>query len=116
MKKINLQIGGQYRDFYFGLGFLGNLLESENIQLHEIDEKIKENPFKWLPLIMYYSVAFGYIRKNEEVPFAPLEISEWVDDLGVDSQVVVSFFEAFRQSLVRNVPQEPVKENEEKKK
>lgn len=109
MKKINLHIGGQYRDFYFGLGFLGNLLESENIQFHEIDEKIKENPFKWLPLIMYYSAAFGYVRENKEVPFKPFDISDWVDELGVESQVVKDFFAAFRQSLVKDVPEQKKK-------
>lgn len=107
MKSITLNIGGQARIFYFGLGFLGNLLESENIQFHEIDEKIKENPFKWLPLIMYYSVAFGYVRENAEVPFKPFDISDWVDELGVESQVVKDFFAAFRQSLVKDVPQQP---------
>ena len=46
MKSIVLNIGGQDRTFYFGLGFLGNLLEKENISFQDIDTKVKENPFK----------------------------------------------------------------------
>lgn len=104
MKQIELELGGEKRMFYFGLGFLGNLLEKENISISEIDEKIANNPFKWMPLIMYYSASFGYTRKNEEVPFSVFDISDWVDATGIEGTVVKSFFDAFRQSLVKDVP------------
>jgi hypothetical protein len=106
MKKINLQIGGQYRDFYFGLGFLGNLLDTENLAMNEIDSKLAENPFKWIPLIMYYSCAYGYKRKNELPLFDAFDMADWIDEAGMDSEVVVKFFEAFKQSLTKDVPQE----------
>lgn len=114
MKQITLEIGGENRTFHFGLGFLGNFLEKENIQFHEIDEKIKGNPFKWMPLIMYYSLAFGYTRKNEFVPFDAFDIAEWVDELGIDNSVVSDFFEAFRQSLIKDVPVSETKEVKKK--
>jgi hypothetical protein len=37
MKQIELNLGGEKRTFYFGLGFLGNLLEKENVSINEID-------------------------------------------------------------------------------
>ena len=105
MKQITLNIGGQDRIFYFGLGFLGNLIEKSGVGMHEIDAKIQENPFKWMPLIMFHSVAFGYIRNNEEIPFTSFEVADWIDaDGGFDSKVVIDFFAAFRQSLVKDVP------------
>ena len=108
MKKINLFIGGQYRDFYFGLGFLGNLIEKSGVGMHEIDAKISENPFKWMPEIMFHSVAFGFIRKNETIPFTAFDVTDWIDaDGGFDSKVVIDFFAAFRQSLVKDVPIQP---------
>lgn len=106
MKKINLQIGGQYRDFYFGLGFLGNLLDTENLAMNEIDSKLAENPFKWIPLIMYYSCAYGARRKNENPLFDAFDVADWIDEVGMDSEVVIKFFEAFKQSLTKDVPQE----------
>jgi len=106
MKKINLQIGGQYRDFYFGLGFLGNLLDTENLAMNEIDSKLAENPFKWIPLIMYYSCAYGARRKNENPLFDAFDMADWIDEAGMNSEVVVKFFEAFKQSLTKDVPQE----------
>jgi hypothetical protein len=105
MKQIELELGGEKRTFYFGLGFLGNLLEKENISIGEIDQKIIDNPFKWMPLIMYYSCAFGYTRKNENPPFDVFDITEWVDEAGIDGTIVIDFFNAFRQSLVKDVPQ-----------
>ena len=52
MKKINLHIGGQYRDFYFGLGFLGRLLDETNTDMADFDRLRTANPFKWIPLMM----------------------------------------------------------------
>lgn len=106
MKQITLNIGGEDRIFYFGLGFLGNLLESENIAMNEIDAKLAENPFKWIPLIMFYSCAFGFKRRNEFVPFDAFDVSEWIDEVGMDNEVVTNFFKAFTQSLTKDVPQD----------
>jgi len=113
MKKINLFIGGKYRDFYFGLGFLGNLLEKTGIEMHEIDAKIQGNPFKWIPEIMYYSLAFGYVRSNERPDFDAFDVAEWIDEVGMDSEVVISFFTSFKQSLTKDVPEQ--KEQSKKK-
>jgi hypothetical protein len=126
MKSIILNIGGQDRVFHFGLGFLGNLLETENIQMYEIDSKIKENPFKWIPLMMYYSCAYSYTRNNEAVTFNAYDIADWIDNetetievevpffnqetnaWGVKKEfskkVVIDFFTAFNNSLIKNVP------------
>jgi len=128
MKKINLQIGGQYRDFYFGLGFLGNLLETENVQLHEIETNLLKNSYKWMPLIMFHSLAWGYIKEGQDVPFNAIKIADWIDDLTefddvevvlkinddgtketttVKLQTVVrTFFKAFWESINKNVPEQ----------
>jgi hypothetical protein len=109
MKKINLKIGGEYRDFYFGLGFLGNLLETEKIAMNEIDAKLAENPFKWIPLIMFHSCAFGFKRRNQFPDFDAFDVAEWIDEVGMDSEVVTSFFQAFTQSLTKDVPEDKSK-------
>jgi hypothetical protein len=109
MKQITLNIGCEDRVFYFGLGFLGNLLESENIAMNEIDAKLAENPFKWIPLIMFHSCAFGFKRKGEFTPFDAFDVAEWIDQVGMDSEVVTSFFKAFTQSLTKDVPEDKSK-------
>jgi hypothetical protein len=109
MKQITLTIGEKERVFYFGLGFLGNLLESENIAMNEIDAKLAENPFKWIPLIMFYSCAFGFKRRNEFPDFDAFDVAEWIDEVGMDSEIVTSFFQAFTQSLTKDVPEDKSK-------
>ena len=106
MKQITLTIGEKERVFYFGLGFLGNLLETENISMTEIDAKLAENPFKWIPLIMFHSCAFGFKRKNEFPDFDAFDVAEWIDEVGMDSEAVTSFFKAFTQSLTKDVPED----------
>lgn len=116
MNKINLNIGGEYRVFHFGLGFLGNLLESENISMTEIDAKLAENPFKWIPLIMYHSCAFAFKRKGEPVLFDAFDISDWIDEAGgMGSEVVTDFFKAFNASLTKDVPQSDDKKKAKQK-
>jgi hypothetical protein len=106
MKQITLNIGGEDRIFYFGLGFLGNLLESENIEMSEIDDALAKNPFKWIPLIMFYSCAYGFNRKNEFPLFDSADVADWIDDIGMNSEVVKAFFKAFTDSLTKDVPQQ----------
>ena len=116
MNKITLNIGSEDRVFHFGLGFLGNLLEVENVAMYEIDAKLTENPFKWIPLIMYHSCAFGFKRKNELPLFDAFDVAEWIDEVGMDSKVVTDFFTAFKQSLTKDVPQDDKKKATPKKK
>lgn len=108
MKKINLFIGGKYRDFYFGLGFLGNLLEKSGLEMHEIDSKIQGNPFKWMPEIMFRSLEYGYIRSGETLDITQFNVSDWIDEEGgFESKNISEFFNAFRLSLTKDVPTQP---------
>jgi hypothetical protein len=109
MKQITLTIGGEERLFHFGLGFLGNLLESEKIAMTEIDAKLAENPFKWIPLIMFHSCAYGFKRKGQFAPFDAYSFADWIDEVGMDSEVVTSFFKAFMESLTKDVPEDKSK-------
>jgi hypothetical protein len=110
MKQITLNIGGEDRVFYFGLGFLGNLLESENLSIDEIGYKCIGNPYKWNTLIMFYSLEYGYIRKGETPNFTKHDVTEWLEDAGgFNSEVFKSWEKAFTQSLTKDVPQEKSK-------
>lgn len=128
MKSITLNIGGEDRVFYFGLGFLGNLLETENILFEEIGDKLLKNSYKWMPLVMYHSLAWGYIRKGEPVLFDAFDVADWIDELEdfEDVEVVLkinedgtketttvklqkvvrAFFKAFWDSQNKNVPEQ----------
>jgi hypothetical protein len=116
MNKIILTIGGEEREFYFGLGFLGNFIEQSGVKMHEIDSKIAENPFKWIPEIMFHSYEFGFIRKNEICDSNAFDVADWIDnDGGFEGENVKLFFKAFQDSLVKNVPLDKKKVTAKKK-
>lgn len=110
MKSITLNIGGQERIFYFGLGFLGNLLEETDTNMADFDEKRLSNPFKWIPLMMYHSCAYGCIRENKDVDFTLQDMINWIDDTTVET--LQKFNDGFVNSLVKNVP---IQEDSKKK-
>ena len=113
MKSITLNIGGQERVFYFGLGFLGNLLEETDTNMVDFDEKRLSNPFKWVPLMMFHSCAWGFIRESKEVPFALQDMINWIDE--ADVETLQKFNEGFVNSLVKNVPIDTSKKKVTKK-
>lgn len=102
MKSVILNIGGKDRTFYFSLGFLGNMLEETNTNMIDFDEKRQSNPFKWVPLMMYYSCAWGFIRENKVIDFTLQDMINWIDE--TDVEILQRFNEAFINSLVKNVP------------
>jgi len=105
MKKINLHIGGQYRDFYFGLGFLGRLLDETNTDMSDFDRLRTANPFKWIPLMMFHSCSYGYIREGKEPDFTLQDVTNWIDE--TDVSILQSFNTAFVNSLIKDVPTQP---------
>lgn len=110
MKSITLNIGGQERTFHFGLGFLGNLLEETQTNMVDFDEKRTANPFKWVPLMMFHSCAWGFIREGKNVHFTLQDMINWIDD--TDVETLQKFNDGFVNSLVKNVPEQP--ENKKK--
>jgi hypothetical protein len=36
-------------------------------------------------------------------------MAEWIDEVGMDSEIVTSFFQAFTQSLTKDVPEDKSK-------
>ena len=110
MKNIILNIGGKDRVFYFGLGFLGRLLDETNTSMSDFDKLRTENPFKWIPLMMFHSCAWGLIREGKIVDFTLQDMINWIDE--TDVETLQKFNEAFVNSLIKNVP---IQEDSKKK-
>jgi len=43
------------------------------------------------------------------------DVTDWIDELPADSNVLLDFNNAFTQSLVKNVPSQPETDNTKKK-
>lgn len=104
MKKITLNIGGKERDFYFGLGFLGRLLDETETNMADFDRLRAENPFKWVPLMMFHSCAYGYVREGKQPDFTLQDFINWIDESAVET--LHDFNTGFVNSLIKDVPEQ----------
>jgi hypothetical protein len=111
-KTTKIDLGGKERTFYFGLGFLGLFIEKTGISLGGMQDYIKSNPFKAIPEMMFYSLAYGFARQDLKPDFNVYLVTEWIDeDGGADGPGVMAFMESFNKSMSVDLPAsaEPVK-------
>ena len=80
--KVTLNLGGKDRTFHLGLGFIGYLLDEENIGFIEFGEKEQLNPFKWTPIKTYYSLKYNlvFFVLVLEIDFNLKDVILWIDD------------------------------------
>lgn len=117
MSKITKTFGGKERVFSFGLGFLGNLIEETDFTITNVDEKIAENPFRYIPLFIYHSLLYDVLRQKERPDFDIDNVTDWVEEAGgIGSEFVLDFFNNFRETMLKNVPQSNQKETKVSKK
>ena len=112
-KQAKITLGGKERTFYFGLGFLGLFIEKTGVKLDSLEVYTEANPFKAISEMMFYSLAYGYIKQDLEPDFNIYTVSEWIDeDGGADGQAVKEFYAKFKEAMVANLPgNETVKKN-----
>jgi hypothetical protein len=102
--KITLNIGGKDRVFHLGLGFIGYLLDEEKIGYVEFASQEALNPFKWVPIKMYYSLRYNFIRLEQEdkIDFTLKDIVNWIDE--TDLATIKNFSSAYLNSIQKDVP------------
>ena len=102
--KITLNFGGKDRTFHLGIGFIGYLLDEENIGFMEFGEKEQLNPFKWAPIKIYYSLKYNLVfsERESEIDFNLKDVIQWIDD--TDMQTLQKFNQAYQLALSKDVP------------
>ena len=109
MNKIEITFSEEKLIFHFGLGFMGNLLESLDCSVDELMAKLDKNPFRIVPKLMYEAYSYGCLRKGEDVKHNLFEFTDLIDDDGgIMSEKTVKFLEAFTKSMTKDVPKEDV--------
>ena len=105
---IQIEIGGKKRGCKLGLGFLGEVIETEKVEVTELMDKLTKNPWRTIPLIMFHSMAYNLKRKGEEVTFNLGDVADWIEEEkdGFSSEVVSSFLTAFTESVTKDIPKE----------
>lgn len=117
MNNITLKIADRELEFSFGLGFLGELFDETGLDIHEVAKKVTTNPFKMVPLLMYYSSAYALRRAGKEVDYTVYDFIDWLDESGgIGNPNTNVFLKAFTQSMIKNVPKDNSKQTGSKKK
>ena len=116
---MKLQINNKELEFSFGLGFLGELLESTGKSMDEILTAMDKNPYRFIPLAMFHSTKYAYKRKGKDIDFDFYQFTDWIEQDGGltdTNKSAIKFIEEFTNSLFKDVPQEEGKEEGDKKK
>ncbi len=110
MNNIKLKLDNKELGFHFGLGFMGELLDSLDCSIDELMIGIQKNPFKFIPKVMYESNNYSCIREEKESEYSLYSFTDLIDNSGgVMSESVSKFLEAFTKSMTKDVPKEPNK-------
>jgi hypothetical protein len=105
MNNLKLTINGKEIEFYFGLGFLGEALDGIDISISELGAKVSENPYLYVPKLMYYSASYGYKRKGQETPFSYFDLLDDIEnDGGFSNDNLNTFLNKLTESMSMNVP------------
>lgn len=103
-KAIDIQIDGVSYHCPFGLEFLGECLENLGLNVHQIGEKLDNNPFKWIPTLMYESIKLD----KGELEFTYKEFVNKLDEDENGQKTMAAFLGAFVDSLRKDVPVQKV--------
>ena len=107
MSKIKLTIDSKEIEFYCGLGFLGDLLENQDILVDDIGAKLSNNPFKYVPLFMYESALHGCKRNNSELGFNFYEFTDMIQrDGGFANKGIAKYIDLLTKTLSPKLPED----------
>ena len=107
MNKVNIKFSKVALDFHFGLGFLGELLDSVEMGIDEVMQAISKNPFRIIPIIMHSSASYSAKRNGLDFNYTVYDFIDFIDESGGIAGVPVQkFLNAFTNSMTKDVPKE----------
>lgn len=116
MKRLKLEYEKEVIEYAFGLGFLGEFIDQSGIALLDLQTKLEENPYKTIPLLMFYSRKWAVESQGKELDFTLGDTIELIDDNGgITSKNSVAFLSEFAKSMTKDVPKEKPKKGEKPK-
>lgn len=90
----------------FGIGTIGLFLEHTDLNFSQLFDALKNNPFKYIPILIYCSILYPKRRNEEVIDFSLYDVMDWVDKIGgINAKEVQTFLEDFTKSMVKDVPE-----------
>lgn len=116
-KELVLKLGGKDRTFTFGLFFIGEVLETLDIDYNTMLNKVVKNPFKYGPILMYESLKNTYKRDKLNIEFSQDDVLIWLENeelFGTDA--ILEFINVFTGNNENKTPIESNGKESSKKK
>lgn len=105
MNKVKLVIGKASFEFYFGLGFFGDLKDNQGVGIEAVQKGLQENPFKLVPILMLESAKYSAKRRGLDLKYTVYDFIDALDnDGGIASPAFIGFMEALTNSMTKDVP------------
>lgn len=117
MSVIEKNIGGEKRAFRFGLGFLGEILETLDTDIVGLGQAMVKNPFKVVPLMLYLGYKSECEVQDRVCDITIKDVNNWLEVEGsYDTPEVNDIIGVMSTSVLKYIPKAPVEETEPKKK
>lgn len=115
---LTLEMGGSPRTFHFGNGFIGNSLETLGVGLADLFNKMGENPYKIVPMLMYESYKFNLWMQKKPMDDVTVEdFIRWCSEVpDVEDGPMSMWVTAFTDSRTKHLPKESKNAQKGKKK
>ena len=110
MDRITIEMEGTPRNFHFGTGFIGEVIEKLNIGFEQLQGAVNANPYKTIPVMLYESHRWACVVDNVECDMRLADMVTAIDaEGGVGGEKVLEFLRAFGKSRTKDVPAEAKK-------
>lgn len=104
MNRREVEIGGKTRVVHFGLKVIGDCIKHQGNDPGAFMSSLASNPFESVPLVFFYGLKYAQEREGKSFPHTLIEVSEWIEEKGLQSEVVDEVTRGFIRSLYDNVP------------
>jgi hypothetical protein len=95
------------KEFYFGIGFLNELLDGTGMKLEDL---AAQPDAVLMPKLMYYSLMYSRNRNQQEFNMSMYDINDLIDENGgIGGKFWNEFKLAFNNSMYKDVPAQEAK-------
>lgn len=104
MRFVKVELGGRERTVRFGLRVIGKMVRHYNNDPGELMMALGKNQFESVPLLFFYGLEYEE-EKNGRIPdFTLFDVTEWIEEKGVNNEYIDKALQAFFRTLYDNVP------------
>lgn len=117
--KIDIKFSKKILTFHFGLSFLGYFYEKYNLDVSKVYDKMNNETFSFIPLLMFESYKHNLERQGKKVELSKDDLADLIDENGGlhdDKGGAVEFINAFVKSILVRLGVEENSEEDTKKK